>query len=58
MMRLIARLSNAFLDGGLSEQLKLERVVEMEVQVDGKKKNAYGKPKRKLRGAVGDVIIH
>ncbi len=57
-MNSISRLSDAFLDGRIDEQLTLEPTRTMEVEVVGKKKDAYGKPQRTLKGIVGDIIVH
>ena len=50
-------LSIAFLDGKLDQTLELIPNRKMETVVLGKKKNKYGRPKRKLLGSIGDIII-
>lgn len=56
LMECIDRLSNAFVDGRLAEQLTAENTRKMEVEIVGKRKD--GRPKRELRGAVGEIIVH
>ncbi|KAG6821565.1 hypothetical protein H0H93_000074 [Arthromyces matolae] len=57
IMNLITRLSVAFLDGTLDDTLDSTPIKEMKVELVGNEKNAYGEPKRKLVGKVGDVIV-
>ncbi|KNZ74816.1 Platelet-activating factor acetylhydrolase [Termitomyces sp. J132] len=54
-MKIISRLSIAFLNDKLEEALISISTREMEIEVVGKRKD--GKPKRKLIGNVGDVIV-
>jgi len=54
-MDTIAKLSLAFLDDKLDETLQTVPTTKMEVAVIGVKKD--GKPKRKLIGNPGDVIV-
>jgi platelet-activating factor acetylhydrolase len=51
----IANLSVSFLDRRLEEELKITKTIEKEIKVVGVKKD--GKPKRKLVGTPGDVIV-
>ncbi|TFK22339.1 hypothetical protein FA15DRAFT_622679 [Coprinopsis marcescibilis] len=51
----IADVSVAFLDNRFEEQLKDAKIVKMEPKIIGVKKD--GKPRRKLAGAPGDVIV-
>jgi len=51
----IAKLSVAFLDQRLGEELKETKTTKMEIKIIGVKKD--GKPKRKLIGEPGDVIV-
>jgi platelet-activating factor acetylhydrolase len=56
LLETISTLSLAFLDDRLEEALVSEvSTTDMEIEVIGLKKD--GKPKRKLIGNVGDVII-
>ncbi|KAG6911247.1 hypothetical protein DXG01_003114 [Tephrocybe rancida] len=54
-MDVLSKLSIAFLDGKLEEALRSTSTRKLEAEVIGKKKD--GKPKRKLLGEVGDVIV-
>lgn len=56
LMDVISRLSIAFLDGKVEDALGDVQTRNMEIEVTGKRKD--GRPKRKLVGNVGDVIIH
>jgi len=53
----ISNLSLAFLDDELDEAVRQIPIAKMEIKVIGNKKDAYGKPKRKLVGNIGDVIV-
>ncbi|KAG6831388.1 hypothetical protein H0H92_010990 [Tricholoma furcatifolium] len=55
IMDLFSRLSIAFLDNQLDEALDCTSIKDMDVQIIGKKKD--GKPKRRLGGSVGDVVV-
>lgn len=54
-MDIITKLSLAFLDDNLDETLETVPTTMMEIAVIGVKKD--GKPKRKLLGNLGDVIV-
>ncbi|RXW25242.1 hypothetical protein EST38_g592 [Candolleomyces aberdarensis] len=51
----IANLSVSFLDRRLEEELKLTKTIKKDIKIIGVKKD--GKPKRKLIGTPGDVIV-
>jgi platelet-activating factor acetylhydrolase len=53
---MITKLSIAFLDDRIDECLTEVQTRTMETDTGGKDK--HGKPKRRLRGEVGDVIVH
>lgn len=55
LMTTITELSIAFLDGTLENTLDEFPTRKMEVEIVGKKKD--GRPKRKLIGSVGDIIV-
>ncbi|KAG6833917.1 hypothetical protein H0H87_007928 [Tephrocybe sp. NHM501043] len=55
LMNVFSKLSIAFLDGDLEEALKSTSTRKMEIEIVGMRKD--GKPKRKLIGNVGDVIV-
>ncbi|KAG6869331.1 hypothetical protein C0993_000084 [Termitomyces sp. T159_Od127] len=55
IMNIISKLSIAFLNNELEEDLSSASIREMEIKVIGKRKD--GKPKRKLIGDVGDIIV-
>ncbi|KAG6854880.1 hypothetical protein C0991_012070 [Blastosporella zonata] len=52
---ILSKLSIAFLDGNLEEALGSTSTRKMEIKIVGKKKD--GKPRRKLIGSAGDVIV-
>jgi platelet-activating factor acetylhydrolase len=54
-MDIISQLSIGFLDGQLESVLETISTRKMEVEIIGKRKD--GRPKRKLVGSVGDVIV-
>jgi len=54
-METIAKLSLAFLDDKLDEILQTVPTAKMEIMTIGVKKD--GKPKRKLVGHPGDVVV-
>jgi platelet-activating factor acetylhydrolase len=56
VMDLLSKLSLAFLDGQMEEALGEVKTRKMEVEIIGKLKD--GKPKRRLIGEVGEIIIH
>ena len=56
-MDVISKLSIAFLDGRLEEVLELIPRRKMDAEIVGKKKNKYGRPKRRLVGSVGEIIV-
>ncbi|KAF8076569.1 platelet-activating factor acetylhydrolase, isoform II-domain-containing protein [Lyophyllum atratum] len=55
LMDVFSSLSIAFLDGNLEEVLSSTSTRKMEIEVVGKRKD--GRPKRKLVGTVGDVLV-
>jgi platelet-activating factor acetylhydrolase len=57
LMDIISKLSIAFLDGDLEEVLGSIPKRKMETEIVGKKKNKYGRPKRKLVGSIGEIIV-
>lgn len=56
IMAVITKLSLAFLDERTDDALKEVRTRGMETDMGGKGKD--GKPKKRLIGEVGDVIVH
>jgi platelet-activating factor acetylhydrolase len=54
-MEVITKLSIGFLDETLEQALESVRTRKMEIEIVGKRKD--GRPKRKLVGSVGDVIV-
>ncbi|KAF8897699.1 platelet-activating factor acetylhydrolase [Infundibulicybe gibba] len=55
LLEVIARLSVAFLDGRLDSLLEETPTIPMRVEIIGKRKD--GRPKRKLVGNVGDIVV-
>ncbi|KAG5648914.1 hypothetical protein DXG03_000263 [Asterophora parasitica] len=55
IMDVFSKLSIAFLEGQLEQELEKTSTRKMDIEIAGKKKD--GRPKRKLVGAVGDVVI-
>ncbi|KIY74180.1 hypothetical protein CYLTODRAFT_341028 [Cylindrobasidium torrendii FP15055 ss-10] len=58
IMDCVDRLSNAFVDGRLEEQLEGETRRNMEVITLPGKKDKWGQAPRKLAGDLGDIIVH
>jgi len=56
ILRTICKLSLAFLEGDLKQSLEEVSKTKLEVEVIGVKKD--GKPKRRLIGKLGQVIVH
>jgi platelet-activating factor acetylhydrolase len=56
-MDVASKLSIAFLDGNMEQALTMIPRRKMETETVGKKKNKYGRPKRKLVGNIGEVIV-
>lgn len=54
-MQVIVKLSVGFLDGQLENVLESIPKRKMEIEIIGKRKD--GRPKRKLVGSVGDIIV-
>ncbi|KAF9464383.1 platelet-activating factor acetylhydrolase [Collybia nuda] len=55
LMDVISKLSIGFLDDQLEQALKTVKTRKMEIEIIGKKKD--GRPKRKLVGSIGDIIV-
>ncbi|KAK0498588.1 platelet-activating factor acetylhydrolase, isoform II-domain-containing protein [Armillaria luteobubalina] len=56
LMKSISRLSNAFLDNRLNETLNTELTSKMEIEIIGKRKD--GRPKRQMKGGLGNIVVH
>jgi platelet-activating factor acetylhydrolase len=57
LMDVISKLSIAFLDGNLEQALESIPRRKMEAEIVGKKKNKYGRPKKRLVGSIGEIIV-
>ncbi|KAK7060480.1 hypothetical protein VNI00_001245 [Paramarasmius palmivorus] len=58
LMDIIEELSLSFLDGQLNQKLESQKTRKMEVEVMGDRKDAWGGPKRRIIGELGDIVVH
>ena len=56
LMDIIEELSLSFLDGQLNQKLISQKTRKMEVEVMGDRKDAWGGPKRRIIGELGDIV--
>uniref|UniRef100_A0A0W0EZD9 1-alkyl-2-acetylglycerophosphocholine esterase n=1 Tax=Moniliophthora roreri TaxID=221103 RepID=A0A0W0EZD9_MONRR len=56
IMEIIEQLSLSFLNDKLNQKLELEKTRKMEVEIVGRRKD--GRPKRRIVGELGDIVVH